>query len=363
MDNKETELEKKDRERKEILDELNNNSNVNADVDTNIQAFGQAKKKSVVSFNKEEQKKDEPDFSSIVAKPTADNSKTTTILLVGLVVAVIFVIFMPLIREKIRDYGLSKKKVNVEVKKEEQKTVYEEINLNSEVVTKLKYPIMHNDKNNKTTYYSKDRITISNFSNNDILYNALVDIYTGNMAKYTGKYNGKFCGGANKVSLDARYIKLRIENLYTKKAKYTLTDFVVPANNTKTKYVGTWKYDRVNDKYIYYGNCNAVKNATVQYYDVKVPYEASSSDKNIEIYVKNYVGFAAVNPTNRAFILYKDSAYTEEVTRGTLDSSNIESELAKLVSSNKDKFKTYKYTFSIVDCAYQDYCFISGSWE
>ena len=362
MDNHETEQEKKDRERKEILDELNNNSNINASVDSNIQSFGPTKKKSVVSFNKEEEKEEKPKQPSLIVKPEQGNNKTMTILLVGLIVVVIAVLTFPYIRKKVGEWEASRHPRPEPVSNKVEEKVYEKITLESEAVSKLKYPVMHNDKNTKTTYYSKDSIKISDFSNNDILYNALLDVYTGNMAKYTGKYNGKFCG-SQKVSLDARYIKLRIDNLYTKNAKYTLTDFVVPATNTQTKYVGTWKYDRAKDKYVYYGNCNGVKNATVQYYDIRVPYEASSSDKNVDIYVKNYVGFAAVNPTTRAFVLYKNSSYTEEVTRGTLPSNNIESDLKKIVQENKDKFRTYTYTYSIIDCAYQDYCFISGAWD
>jgi hypothetical protein len=362
MDNHETEQERKDRERKAILDELNNNSNINADIDSNIQSFGPTKKKSVVSFNRDDEGKVD-NGPSLIVKPEQGNNKILTILLVGLVLVCIAPLAFPFVRGKFDDFRLSRKKVKVDVKEEVKEKEYEEITLESEAVQKLKYPIMHNDKNTKITYYSKDKLKITDFSNNDILYNALVDVYTGNMAKYTGKYTGKFCGGNNKLSLDARYLKLRIENLFNKNTKYTLTDFTVPANSTKTKYVGTWKYDRTSNKYIYYGNCNAVTNAAVQYYDIRVPYNASSNDKNVEIYVNNYVGFAAVNPTTKAYILYKDSAYTEEVTRGTLTTANIESELSSLVNKNKDSFNTYKFTYSIVDCAYQDYCFVSGAWE
>ena len=360
MDNHETEQEKKDRERKEILDELNNNSNKNSEINSNIQAFGQTKKKSVVNFSDE--KREEEKHPSLIVQPEQGNNKTGVVLLVGLVFAAVAVLAFPYARQKIDEYRLSKKKVNVDIKDDTKEKEYEKITLDSEVVKKLKYPVMHNDKNTKNTYYSQKKITISNFSNNDILYNALLDVYDGNMAKYTGKYTGKFCG-STAVSLDARYIKLRIENLFTKNAKYTLTDFVVPVNDVKAKYVGTWKYDRTKDKYIYYGDCNPAKSAQVQYYDIKVPFEASSNDKNIEIYVNNYVGFAAVNPTTKAYILYKDSAYTQEVKRGTLTTSNIQTELAKEIEKDKDSYSKYKYTYSIVDCAYQDYCFISGAWE
>ena len=54
----ETEQQKKDRMRKEILDDLNNNSyKNNGNINGEIQSFGPPKKRSKVSFNKDDEEK------------------------------------------------------------------------------------------------------------------------------------------------------------------------------------------------------------------------------------------------------------------------------------------------------------------
>lgn len=360
----ETEEQKKDRIRKEILDDLNNNSyKNNGNINGEIQSFGPPKKRSKVSFNKDDEKKINSKDENITKTSSSNGGSNKFLLLICSIIVIISIFFFPKISKAIEKYRNSKVKTTVDVEEVKEKE-YPKLTLESEETSNLKYPIMHVDNSVKTTYHSKESVKVSDFSNNDILYNALADAYEGNMAKYTGSYNGNYCGSsANKVSINARYLKLRIENLYNRKTNYTLSDFVVPVTSTKSKYVGTWKYNQASDAYIYYGDCSKTTIPNVLYYDIRVPYEANSSDKNIELYVYNYLAFAMVNKTNNTYIIYSDANYTKELSRGTLTTNDYETELTNIVkNTNKDNMNKYKYTFSIVDCAYQDYCFVSGEW-
>lgn len=357
--NQNSEKEKKDQMRKQVLDEINNKGNDG--LDSNIQSFGPPKKKSKVSFDENVEVSDNID-SSMEQESQVQGEKGSIIpLIIGAILIVIVVMFFPKISkyfEKLRND--SKKPVATE-KKEEEK-VYEKLKLEDEVVINAKYPIMHIDTSTKKTYYSLDKVTSANFSNNDLLYNALSRIDDKNMSNYTGSYNGTFCGGNNKKIVDARYFKLRLEHIFTKKINYNNSNFNVPVNNNGTKYYGAWKYDSKQDKYIYYGDCNSKKN-DVLYYDINVPYEVDNSDKNIEMYIYNYVVFANINTSNNTYTLYNDYNYTNKIDSGKLTTNDYVTELtSKIKNMNKEGINKYKYTFSIVDCPYQDYCFISGEW-
>ncbi len=360
----ETEKQKKDRIRKEILDDLNNNSDKNnGKVSAEIQSFGPPKKKSKVSFSTTQEENNSYNDEKITNNGASKGGGNKFLLLVCAIIIAVSIFFFPTISKTIEKYRNSKVKTVGDVEEVKEKE-YPKLTLESKETSNLKYPIMHIDNSVKATYHSKDKVRISDFSNNDILYNALADAYEGNMAKYTGSYKGNYCGSsANKVSINARYLKLRIENLYNKKTKYSLSDFVVPTSSTKSKYVGTWKYNQATDTYIYYGDCSKKALPNVLYYDIKVPYEANSSDKNIELYVYNYIVFAMVNRENNTYVIYSDAGYTKELSRGVLTTKDYEAELTNIVkNATKDGMNKYKYTFSIVDCAYQDYCFISGEW-
>lgn len=366
------ELEK-DQMRKEILDELNTKGreNPNSGSET-IQAFGQTKKKSTVSFNKKEEEPsleaidDDaiPALEAVDVAPKQPVSKKSKILFgVCLVIVIVAIACFPFIYDKANDIIAKIGNTDyIPVPKEPEKQ-YEKITMDSEIFKNLKYPTMHNDPTTEDTYYSRDKITTNDFTNNDLLYRALLDVLEGNMAPYSGKYSGKYCGtGATKVSLDADYLELRLQGLFTRNINYTLTDFTVPINRADTKYVGTWKYDAKNQRFIYYG-CGTKAKANLVYYDISVPYEVSTSDKNVNLYVDSYVAFAVVNATNRDYILYKDAAYTEELAKGTLKTNDFEEELKAVVNDMEKKdINKYKYTYTIDGCPYLDYCFASGEW-
>lgn len=360
----ETEEQKKDRMRKEILDDLNNNSyKNNKNINGEIQSFGPPKKRAKVNFSKDKEGSINSKDESVTQSPSSSGGSNKLLLLICSIIVIVSIFFFPKISKAIEKYRNSRVKITVDVEEVKEKE-YPKLTLESEETSNLKYPIMHVDNSVKATYHSKESVKVSDFSNNDILYNALADAYEGNMAKYTGSYNGNYCGSsANKVSINARYLELRIENLYNRKTNYTFKDFVVPVTSTKTKYVGTWKYNQSTDTYIYYGDCSKTTIPNVLYYDIRVPYEANSSDKNIELYVYNYLVFAMVNKTNNTYTIYSDANYTKELSRGTLTTNDYETELTNIVkNTSKDNMNKYKYTFSIVNCAYQDYCFVSGEW-
>ncbi len=244
----------------------------------------------------------------------------------------------------------------------------ETITLNSKILANFTYPIMRNSPYQKATYYAKDKITMSDLANNDILYNAFLNIPEVFYEDYKGRYTaGKYCSDtAHQKTFSAAYISTRINNLYTRDTKYKNATFVVPSTNTKTTYVGTWVYDAKNNRYIYYGNCSGNQTGNVLYYDVISAYEASGTQNNTVIDVNYYVAFAMVNASNKQYTIYSDAAMTNTLTSGTLTSNDYQKELNTLLAtyanSNKEAVKKYKYTFSTLNCSYQDYCFTKGEW-
>lgn len=356
--NQNFEKEEKDKIRKQVLDEINNKEN--SRFDSNIQSFGPPKKKSKVSFDESNEVKDNNIYYSPKEEKQGEKGSIAILFVCAIIIGISLFLF-PKISKYFEEKRNNNKKPVVEQKKEEEK-VYEKLKMDDDVVKNAKYPIMHIDTSNKKTYYSLDKVTSSSFSNSDLLYNALSRIDDKNMANYTGSYNGTYCGGSNKKIVDSRYFKLRLEHIFTKKVNYKNSDFNVPTNNNGTKYYGLWKYDSKLDKYIYYGDCNSNKSDTL-YFEINVPYEVDNSDKNIEMYIYNYIVFASVNTSNNTYTLYSDYEYKNKIDSGKLTTNEYVKELKQKINNmSKDSYKKYKYTFSIVDCPYQDYCFISGEW-
>ncbi len=244
---------------------------------------------------------------------------------------------------------------------------YEEITINSEVLSKFTYPIMRNTPYEKVSYYQRPTITMSEFSNNDILYNAFLDVYSGNYAPYTEKYNGTYCGtDSQKKMFNAKYIDARIDNLFSKKTTYKHADFTVPSTNTETEYVGTWKYDSKQNRYIYYGDCGDTSSGNVLYYDLMKISNAHGNKNNTVIEVSYDMAFAQVNRKDKSYTLYSDAQMSHVLTTGTLTTNNFKTELQTIfeeyLKSGKDNIQDYRYTFSTNNCSYQDYCFEKGEW-
>ena len=92
-------------------------------------------------------------------------------IIILLVIVLIIVLFLPNIYKFVEKQKLPKIEVTKQEQKEEEKTISED------VLETIHYPIMRNSIYDSNTYYSLDTFTISNMSNNDILYNAFMDIY------------------------------------------------------------------------------------------------------------------------------------------------------------------------------------------
>ena len=365
----ETEQQKKDKMRKEILDELNNNSNINNPANSsNIQSFGPPKKYSSVNFsnvNKNVNKTDNNENSNSSSTYNQDDGKSSAgLFFVCAIMIIVAIILLPKIK-KLVDKDDKPTPISNKTEEKVEETKLEKFTLESDEVMNVVYPVLHTNSASKNTYLKLDKITTKNISNNDILYNGLIDVYEGNMAPYKGSYSGSYCGSkSQKVSLDYRYVELRIEGKFNKTVSYKPKDIIVPVNNPKTKYVGTWKYNSKAKTYIYYGACNQ-KSSNILYYDINSAYDVDNKlidekQKIIEMYLYNYIGFAAVNTSTKAYTIYSDANYTQKVTSGVLKTNNYEKELNQIVSNiGKDKLNKYLYTFSNGNCPYREYCFKS----
>jgi hypothetical protein len=318
---------------------------------------------------KDRTREEKKEFKKFSLPKAPDDSETGSLNLVVVLVALIgmavLIIFLPDIykqfnKEKPSSY------VDPNASNTNPPVELEKITLSSKIIDKFTYPIMRNSRYSVNTYYSKNSITMSEFSNNDILYNAFIHVYKGNLADYKGSYNSEYCGTAEtKKTFNANYIDARIANLFTKSTEYTHANFVVPNTNRLTEFVGTWKYDSKNNRYIYYGDCVGEKSVSTVYYDLKSAYEAEGTEKNTVISVSYYMGFAKINTNTKEYTIYSDLELSTALTTGTLTTNNYENELNQIfntyLETNKN-LKKYKYTFSNNDCSYKDYCFEKGEW-
>ena len=78
------------------------------------------------------------------------------------------------------------------------------------------------------SYYQLDSVEITKFSNNDILYNAFLDIYDG----YLVDHNNVGCSN-NSKEFDATYLSSRIKNIIGRNTEYTLEDFKEDTTNVR----------------------------------------------------------------------------------------------------------------------------------
>lgn len=265
-------------------------------------------------------------------------------LIILFVLIIVLVLFFPKIYNFIENAKLPK--VNVENKndKEQKKQV------DSETLESIHYPIMRSSIYDSNTYYSLDKFTISNMSNNDILLNAFLDIYEGNMTSFEGVGN---CTDISK-QFGVDYIELRIKNILGKNIKYTLENFYVP-EDANTNFKGNWNYDSANSRFIYNGLCES-KVTNTRYYNLEQFVKAEYNNKDIIVYY--YVGFAKVDGNN--YVIYSDANMSHEIANGVIgDDSQLNSIFESL--NNKDK-KAYKYIFKNNLCSYNEYCMYSGEW-
>lgn len=273
-----------------------------------------------------------------------DNNGNGILIIVLLVIVVIFVLFFPKINNYVISLSMPEVEEIIDNDVEEKKEITEDI------LETIHYPMMRNSIYNSSTYYSLDVFTTSNLTNEDILLTAFLDIYKGNLTNY----NGWASCTKNSKQFNKKYLNLRIRNIISSNIEYNFEDFYVP-EDLDTPYVGNWKYDATNSRYIYNGLCSS-KATNTKYYDleelIKIEYEGN------DIVVYYYVGFAKVEGNN--YTIYKSADYNEILATGIYSSrENLDIDFKNIDSKNK---KIYKYTFKNTICKYDEYCLHEGRW-
>lgn len=273
-----------------------------------------------------------------------NNNKNGILIIVLLSIVTILVLFFPKIYDLVNSMSMPKVEEFKTEEKEESKKVDESI------LETIHYPIMRTSIYDSNTYYSLDKFTINNLSNNDILLNAFLDIYEGNITSYEGV--GVCTNVSKQFSKD--YLELRIKNIIGNKVNYILTDFYVP-EDSNSNYVGTWNYDNYNGRFLYTGLCSS-RATNTKYYNLEELIKVEYDNKDIVAYY--YVGFAKVDGSN--YTIYNDAAMTKEISKGSfVDVNNLNNIFKKIEKKNKN---IYKYTFKNTLCSYNEYCLYEGKW-
>lgn len=273
-----------------------------------------------------------------------NNNKNGMLIIVLLAVVTILVLFFPKIYDLVNSASMPDIESFEPEKEEESKEIDESI------LETIHYPMMRTSIYDSNTYYSLDKFTINDLSNNDILLNAFLDIYEGNMTSY------ELVGACTNISkqFSKDYLELRIKNIIGNKINYTLTDFYVP-EDSNSNYVGTWHYDSYNSRFLYTGLC-ASKETNTKYYNLEELIKVEYDKKDINVYY--YVGFAKVEGNN--YTVYSDARMTNEITKGTfIDVNNLNNVFKKVEKKSKN---IYKYTFKNSLCSYNEYCLYEGKW-
>lgn len=272
------------------------------------------------------------------------DNKNNIFIVVLFLVIIVLVFFLPKIYNYVETLKLPKLDKTVEEKKEQNKEVDEE------TLESIHYPLMRSSIYDTNTYYNLKEFTISNMSNSDILLNAFLDMYEGNITNSDAK--GICTNSPKQFNVD--YLTLRIKNILGKNIKYTLDDFYVP-EDSNSSYKGNWSYDSSNSLYIYNGLCESNITNT-KYYNLEDLIKAEYSGNDIIVYY--YVGFAKVE--GNFYVMYSDVEMKNEISNGTFIN---EEELNSVFKSldNKTK-KVYKYTFKNTLCSYNEYCLYKGEW-
>ena len=260
---------------------------------------------------------------------------TIILIITCIIIVVVGIVSMPQIYRLINTSGVDVSSDKIKEKKEIKK---EKITLESDVVDTLVYPIMHNDLSVVDNYYRNESIKVSDLSNNDILYNAFLNIYSG------------YINNDSSISFDSNYLISRIENIFGPSTGYSLVDFTVPSGSF-SEYVGVFNYDNNTKRYTF----NKIENNNnIVYYDVKKIYDASSPNENI---INTSFDVAFVKIEGNRYTLYKDYNYTDEISSGEYTSIEALENMLNTLDTRK-----YQYTFRKDTCNYDSYCFYEGKW-
>lgn len=275
-------------------------------------------------------------------KKKSKNNNIFIIAIFAVIIALVF--FLPVI------YNFVEKLDLPEVEKDKNEETVKKKEVDAETLESLHYPLMRNSAYNKNTYYSLKNFSIKDMTNQDILLNAFLDIYSGNIVD--SNVSGNCTNIAKQFNTD--YMELRIKNILGKNISYTFENFYVP-EDSKSNYSGEWNYDPYNSRYIYNGLCQTNQNGA-RYYNIEEFIKAKYDNKDIIVYY--YVGFAKIE--GNSYMLYSDPEMKNPLLNGSINDVIELNDIFKNIN-NKSK-KTYKYTFKNTLCSYEEYCLYKGEW-
>lgn len=269
-----------------------------------------------------------------------DNNKNNGVFLVIILfIGVILVFFFPLIHSFLYKVSVPKieesKKENIEKKKE----------LTEETLSEIHTPKMRISSYSNFTYYSLDKFKISDMSNQDILVNAFLDMYDGNIINSS---HISSCSSMNK-EFNSKYIALRTKNILGRNLEYKLENFYVP-EDSGSKYTGNWIY---SEGIFYYDGLCTSNSKDIKMYDIETKIDAKYV--NDDIVITYYVGF--VKASGDSFTIYSDSSMTNEIGNGV--GTDYKSVFDSIDNSLKKK---YQYTYKNTLCTYDEYCLFEGKW-
>ena len=273
-----------------------------------------------------------------------DKKGSNWFIIVLLLLVVVAIFFFPKINEFIVKIRSPKIENTNDSNKKEEKV------FNKEIIEDIHFPIMRASIYSDSTYYSLDKFTISDMKNSDILLNAFLDIYEGNIVK-----SGTAACGGQGAEFDQKYLELRIKNILGKNINYKFENFEVPSGSN-SKYVGSWTYNASSKKFVYKGKCNQNTGKT-KYYDLKQLKEGKYEGNDLILYY--YVGFAKVE--GNSYTIYSKPDMKNSISDGTfVDLETLQGAFESM--SNKSK-KIYKFVFKNNICTYSEYCLYEGNWN
>lgn len=267
------------------------------------------------------------------------NDKNNSLfILIVLFIGTTSVFFFP----KIYDTLNTKSVPHIKLEKEEE--IKEEKKITDELLEVVHFPKMRTSKYSDFTYYSLDKFKISDMTNNDILYNAFLDIYEKNIvaSNYYGECTNEY------KEFKPSYIEARVNNILGEKVQYNLEDFNVPVDST-SNYKGIWHYN--GSVYYYGGLCNS-QDTSIEYYDLERQIDAKFD--NDDLVITYYVAFAKV--IGNDYVIYSDANMEKEIEHGSGDVQDA------FKSIDAKHLRKYEYRFRDPLCSYEDYCLYEGKW-
>ena len=270
--------------------------------------------------------------------------KSNVVLAIIMIVAVsLLIVFLPQIYKLSSKVSSNDKKKKIKINSNDKESSSKKQKFDKEVLNDIVFPNLRTNTKMTNSYFSLDKFTVNELSNNDILAVAFKNVHSG----YIENHGVEGCASEGKM-LKESYLDARIKNIISSSINYTHGDFYV----YDTEYAGLWRYDAANKVYIYNGDCD---NSAVRYYDLQKIKSYKTLNNNKTLILKVKVAFAKVE--NGTYTIYKDVNMTEVLETGNYQNLN---ELNK--SLNKLNTNMYTYTYRQGLCTYEAYCLESGEW-